>query len=116
MRRYRDDLKEFADLRNAVVHERGGGQPIVEPNDWAVARIRAIAEHLMSPPRVLPQFQTSVVTLTPATIGEAVVIMHERSFSRIPIYEHTQFMGLLTSNTIARWLSASVADDIILAA
>ncbi|NWF79740.1 MAG: CBS domain-containing protein [Chloroflexi bacterium] len=113
VRRYRDDLKEFADLRNAVVHERGGGQPIAEPNDWAVAQLQKITDQLIRPPRVLPHFQVNVISLTPAvSIAEAVVIMHERSFSQIPIYEDDQFVGLLTSNTIARWLGASVADDV----
>jgi hypothetical protein len=37
VRRYRDDLKEYADLRNAIVHERFDGHVIAEPNDRAVA-------------------------------------------------------------------------------
>jgi CBS domain-containing protein len=113
VRRYRDDLKEFADLRNAVVHERGGGQPIADPNDWAVKQLQVIAEQIMRPPRVLPHFQVSVFSLAPsASIGDAVVIMHAHSFSQIPIYDGEQFVGLLTSNTVARWLGASVVEDI----
>jgi hypothetical protein len=42
VRRFKDDLKEFADLRNAIVHERTDGHVLAEPNDKAVNEIAAI--------------------------------------------------------------------------
>jgi hypothetical protein len=37
VRRYRDDLREYGDLRNAIVHERSDGYPIAEPHANVVA-------------------------------------------------------------------------------
>lgn len=114
VRRYRDDLKEYGDLRNAVVHERRGGTPIAEPNDWAVAQLRGIAEQLIRPPKVWPHFQAEVFTLQPTDpIAAAVTVMHEQSFSQIPIYTGQTFVGLLTSNTVTRWLGANVSEDLV---
>jgi len=39
--------------------------------------------------------------------------MFEQSFSQIPICDNKDaFVGLLTTNTVTRWLGASVKDDI----
>ena len=63
VRSYKDDLKEYADLRNAIVHERSGGSIIAEPNDYVVDRIERIATVLEKPPTVIPEFQTKVTTV-----------------------------------------------------
>lgn len=113
VRYYRDDLKEFADLRNAIVHERGDGRVIAEPNAWAVARIERIASSLTDPPKVIPLFQLPVCTLGPLdSLARAVRVMLVESFSQIPIYHGERFRGLLTANTIARWLGTQVDQDI----
>ena len=49
---YAEDLKAFARLRNVIVHERGGGAVLAEPNDWAVQRICHVRDMLIQPPTV----------------------------------------------------------------
>jgi hypothetical protein len=113
IRRFKDDLKEYADLRNAIVHERTDGHVIAEPNDRAVTHIKHIASIVLHPPKVIPSFQTEVHKLsTSEPIEKAVKVMFEKDFSQIPIYDGSRFIGLLTANTVARWLGASVADEI----
>ena len=36
--------------------------------------------------------------------------MHDASFSQVPVYSDNTLMGLLTSETVARWLAAQLAD------
>jgi len=113
VRRSKVDLKEFADLRNAIVHERTDGHVIAEPNDQAVKEIEHIASLLLKPPRVIPRFQTEVFTLSVSDpVAMAVRCVFDRSFSQIPIYDAREFVGLLTTNTVARWLGACVKDDV----
>lgn len=108
-----DDLSEFADLRNAIVHERGNGHVIAEPNDSAVERLESIASILLDPPKIIPSFQREVFILPPeASIAEAVTAMAKNDFSQLPICEGSELAGLLSANTIARWLGACVSDDI----
>jgi CBS domain-containing protein len=112
VRRFDRDLKEFADLRNAIIHESSDGHVIAEPNERAVQDLERIAELILKPPVVIPLFQTEVVTLAPAApIAVAVRTMFERSISQLPITNaanNREFVALLTTNTVARWLGAGL--------
>jgi predicted transcriptional regulator len=112
VRHYEKDLKEYADLRNAIVHERGDGHIIAEPNEIAVSGIKNIALLLTKPPTVIPAFQNHAIVLSASdSIAGAVKMMLECSISQIPIKTEKGFTGLLTTNTIARWLGACVQED-----
>lgn len=103
---YSDDLKEFADLRNAIVHDRIGGEPIAVPHYKTVIRIEKIRDFILAPPTVEPIFFKEVVTCKPDdNVSEVAKIMLKNSFSQIPIYDGEIFKGLLTTETISRWLA-----------
>lgn len=107
------DLKEYTDLRNAIIHERTDGHAIAEPHHCTVEKIEAIANNLIAPPSLIPLFKQSVVKLRmDDSISSAVSCMLENSFSQIPIYEGSDFCALLNANTITRWLGACVETDI----
>ena len=114
IRRSKDDLKEFADLRNAIIHERTDGRVLAEPNDKAVNEIERINSLLLNPPKVIPQFQDKVYSLfVNDPIAKAVEVMLAQSYSQIPIYDSSIFVGLLTANTVTRWLGACVTEEIL---
>ena len=52
IRRFSNDLREFAELRNAIVHERGGGYEIAEPHPETVHRLEEIEQLISQPPVV----------------------------------------------------------------
>ncbi len=105
VRRYSDDLKEFADLRNAIVHERTDGRVLAEPNETAVREIEALQAALENPPRVIPRFARPVVAMSPLDrLASAAYVMLQHDFSQIPIRDDDGFVALLTANDIARWL------------
>lgn len=114
VRQFSIDLKEFADLRNAIVHERTDEHIIAEPNERAVAKIVRLAQILMDPPKVFPLFGVDNLFTLQADlpIANAVTVMEEKSYSQVPIFVRDKFKGLLTSNTVARWLGASVEEEI----
>lgn len=113
VRRFQNDLREFADLRNAIVHERTDGHVIAEPNDRAVRELEGIAALLLKPPRVYPFFHTHVFNCKASdSVAEAVKLMLDRSFSQVPITAQGHMVGLLTANTIARWLGKRVEEEI----
>ncbi len=100
------ELKEYADLRNAIVHERIDGQPIAEPHIKTVERIEKIRDIILEPPRVKDGFLGEVIVCSPDdAIGKAMSHILEKSFSQIPVYEAQNFVGLLTTETVARWLA-----------
>ncbi len=113
VRQYEDDLKEFGDLRNAIVHERSGHRVIAEPNDEAVRTMERIADLLVDPPRVGELFRRRVFHVeSDEPIGRAVKVMLDESYSQIPVYDGDEFVGLLTTNTVGRWLGSCVEDEI----
>jgi predicted transcriptional regulator len=113
VRRFQNDLKEFADLRNAIVHERGDGHVIAEPNDRACDEVEHIAALLTTPPSVYPLFRKHVFACGASdSLGQAVKLMLEKSFSQLPITAHGRTVALLTASTISRWLGACAEDEI----
>jgi CBS domain-containing protein len=105
------DLKEYGDLRNAIVHDGFGGQPIAEPHDETVAKLEAILEKLRDPPKLVPAFNVPVVTCEVAQpVGHAAKAMLDGGFSQLPVYENGTFRELLTAETIARWLGDKLAN------
>jgi CBS domain-containing protein len=114
VRRYKDDLKEFADLRNAIVHERSDGHVIAEPNDRAISSFRKVRAALLDPPRVLPQFSREVYACkADDTIGKVVAAMRQGSFSQVPILGDGKVISLLTSETVVRWLGSEIENELV---
>ncbi len=114
VRRYRDDLKEFADLRNAIVHERTDDHVIAEPNDRAVADFKRICTALLKPATVIPLFQRTVLTRNlQEHVGQAVSDMRAGSFSQLPILSDGKVVALLTSETVVRWLASELCNDLV---
>jgi CBS domain-containing protein len=111
VRRYRIDLKEFADLRNAIVHERIGGEPIAEPHMQTVLTLETILSQVSAPPSLRSRFAKAVVCCSPSDpISTAARKMREGNFSSLPVVKD-RIIALLTGETIARWLSVAMGDD-----
>lgn len=114
IRQYADDLKELAEVRNAIVHDRRDTPMLAEPTDWAVERIEEIQRVLSSPPTIYPKYcSIEVHVLNPSqSLADAVVLMSQNDFSQIPVYDNGKFLGLLTTDSITMWLGRCAADDI----
>jgi predicted transcriptional regulator len=107
----RIQLKEFADLRNFIIHGYRRVQPLASPSTFAVKKLRAIRDDLISPPKLVSLCHQRVRTCAPSDpIGSATRIMHEGSFSQIPVYKESKMVGLLTAETVARWLACRLAN------
>ncbi|HHT36994.1 MAG: CBS domain-containing protein [Candidatus Wallacebacter cryptica] len=100
------ELKEYGDLRNAIVHERIDDQPIAEPHEEVVRRLEAIRDLLRTPPTVGELFLGRVVTCNlDDTLREAVTRMHTHAFSKLPVYQGDRFVGILTAEAVTYWLA-----------
>jgi CBS domain-containing protein len=113
VRRFRVDLLEYAELRNAIVHDGlGDDLPIADPHPETVSRIEHIYDLLSSPPTVIPEFQLGVeVTMPDERIGIPAGRMLAGDFSQLPVVADGKIIGLLTAETIARWLADHLKDE-----
>lgn len=109
------DLKEFAELRNAISHGRytEDMRPIAEPLPETVADIERIRDILRDPPTALGVLgHHEVRTVAPADdIREALRVIRSTTISQLPIYDNGKCTGILTTNTIARWVAADLDDN-----
>lgn len=109
-----NDLKEFAGLRNAISHgEYQDYRPIAEPLPEAVAEIEAIRDQLLHPALAIDVIgHQDVITFSPdEDIHEALHAIRDTGISQFPIYDDKQCRGVLTTNTIARWLADELGED-----
>jgi len=114
VRHLRDDLKEFADLRNAITHERTDGHPIADPTNAAVQQLERIRTLLLSTPTVYPAFKKPVASVdASSSITQALGVMHADRFSQLTVTRQGRFVALLRANTVARWLAARASDQIV---
>lgn len=103
-----DALRTFASLRNAIAHGRYyDGQPIAEPAPKVVDEIEKLLMQLTSPPRVLEVLEPKNVCLVHPEqhIGQALEYVRQFDYSQIPVYGESGYFGILTTNSIARWLA-----------
>lgn len=114
VRSVEDDLLELSELRNAIVHDRGGGYVVAEPHPETVEHLEAIVELVTDPPRIDEVMSRPVTTCGPGEpVAEAAKRMVDGGFSRLPVYaEDGAFLGLLTANAIARWVAARLAGTV----
>jgi predicted transcriptional regulator len=111
VRRYRDDLAEFGELRNAIVHERVSPDYLIAvPLAETVEKIEEIARLLSDPPLVYPEFRREVAVFSPSdSLRKVLEVMHRKGFTQFPVYENGVYRGLLTDGGIARWVAGRVA-------
>lgn len=106
---YKEDIKQYAKLRNAIVHESvSDDKAIAEPHDEVVLNLKEIVEKIENPPKVIPEFQGIIKTVeVGAQISDALDLMYKGNFSQLPVLDNGKFYDLLTTDSIARWIAAN---------
>lgn len=114
VRRHQVALKEYADLRNAITHERTDNHVIAEPNERAITDFLRIRNTLLQPAKLIPRFQRGVKARPSSDpIGHAIQDMQEGSFSQMPIINDDRVTSLLTTETVVRWLASEVKNELV---
>jgi|SRR5690625_547814 len=115
VRKYELDLKQYAELRNAIVHERVEPEYwIADPHDDVVERIERISSQLLNPQLVYPKYKRHVSTFqTTDTLNAVLKVIKKHRYTQFPVYEKEQFVGLLTGNGIVRWISEQAGGNML---
>ena len=103
-----ETLKEYSDLRNAIVHQRSRTEEIIaQPVDSAVENIERIAELLDADENILTFATTPVTTADETTtVSEAYALLHDVGGDKLPVYISGEFAGIVTMSQIAGWCVA----------
>ena len=96
---YRLDLIEYAQLRNAITHNRSeNNEVIAEPHLEVVEKIERIAKELSHPQCIVDLNLGPVFTSHPKESALTLSkIQEEKNYSIVPIYEEGRYIGLVHS-------------------
>lgn len=110
---YSDDLLEYAELRNAIVHNKVNITfSIAEPHDSVVEQIEWIEKELLEPRKVAPQYIKKVISFEQSEpLSHLLAMVHEKNITKFPIYHNGEFKGLVSQRAIASWLAESMYSE-----
>lgn len=115
LRQYHNELLDYANLRNVIVHERiDPNMAIAEPHIKIVEKIKKIEGDLINPRTVYQDFQCEVYSFDQKDkLSELLKGIREKQFTQFPIFSNTDFVGLISENGITHWLAQNVDEDLI---
>ena len=102
---HEEELREFNELRNAIVHLRDSRNEIIaQPTDQAVQDIERLAKLLTGDDTLLQYASKPVKTVSlQDTIPSAYTLMKKLGSSKVPVYENGIYRGLLQMEDICAW-------------
>lgn len=105
LRQYAAQLKDYAMLRNAIVHhEAYPDEVIAEPNARALAEFEAAVEAVVRPERLIPRFARKLRIFAPAEpLVAALEYMREHEYAQVVVASEAG-LRLLTVEGVARWV------------
>lgn len=107
IRKYEEDLRSYAELRNAIVHNRTSLEYVIaEPHIEVVEKIEKIDKKLAQPQFVGQLFKKRVHTFQlNDSLKDILDVIKRKKFSQFPVYEGKEFKGLVTTIGITNWLA-----------
>lgn len=113
VRKYEDDLRSYADLRNAIVHHRTSMEYVIaEPHEDVVERIEYMDATLAKPTLVGQMFRKKVLVFQESdSLKHVLKVIRQRKFTQFPVYHKDQFKGLVTTVGITNWLASVMGGD-----
>lgn len=109
--RYKEDLHQMSQLRNAIVHERREPDFVIaEPHDSIVELILEVERELLHPRQVIPLFRKLVTTFdADDALVKVLGEIRDKSYSQFPVYNADgSWRGLLTKKGVTSWLAEVV--------
>jgi hypothetical protein len=111
----KDDLLEYGELRNAIVHDRGRHAVLLaDPREEIVKRLEKIWSQLSRPKmlRSLPLPVPLRIFQASELLPDALSYMRANDFSQI-VALHAEMHVILSAEGITHWLEAKSKEDII---
>jgi CBS domain-containing protein len=106
VKRYKNDLWEFAELRNAIVHSRNNDEVIAYPTEKTVKTIEDIRDRFLKPDIIKKLFGKHVITISlNEKLSVALEIFQRYDISQIPLINEKEVVEVINGNTVVRWLA-----------
>jgi len=104
VKEYANDLMEFAELRNAIVHAKNE-KIIAEVFKSTIRDLKKIYQQIKNPPLSCEIASKPVYTCQiKDSLLEQIKIMREKTYTHVPVYKNTDFRGVLSESALFSWL------------
>lgn len=110
IKHFQDDLIEYAQLRNAIVHDRVEETEIIaEPHDRVVENIQTIASLLNEPPTLKKfRFKELLTCELDDLFADVLNKMSQKGYSQVPVLKNGQITNLLSASMIVHYIYQSI--------
>ena len=115
VRKYEADLRSYAELRNAIVHNQITPEFIIaEPHIKTVELIEKIDSLLTNPKTVGEIFHKKAITVqsTDSLLKVLEEVRHYK-YTQYPVYDDQRFKGLITMTGITYWLARAFREGVM---
>ena len=104
-------LEHLVDLRNMVQHHAVmDGVPIANPRTDTVTALEEIAAQVERHPPIGDFAHSPKVLTATESLKSAAEKVVKDSLSQLPVYNGSEYVGLFTTNAMARWLGSNISD------
>ncbi len=111
VRKYQDDLTDFAQLRNAIVHKSNTDMVIAEPHLSVVETIEHICELVSRPPVAIGTVANQAVILRgDTTLKSAIKVMAGGGYSNMPVIDGGKITGVLNNKIVVEAINKNIDD------
>ena len=114
VRKFEDELIDYARLRNAIVHKGNNNHIIAEPHVKVVEKMEHIANLIATPPRAYDKIATHEVLCVDhnLSLSEAMQLMSRSDYSNLPVYHGNELLGVLNGQRLVNVLGRKLEDGI----
>lgn len=111
VRKYENDLVDFARLRNAIVHQSTDGRIIAVPCDEVVEEMRLIERLLCVPPTIGDTLaEKKIVSIEDSiSLKQTILLISRTGYSNLPVYRGSRMVGIINNRRIIQKLGAVLA-------
>ena len=103
-------LKQFAKLRNAIVHDSDfPPQIIAMPSQEALSKFIRVAQEVLTPEPLIPKFEAQVICFSLNDFLTTVLeFMKKNDYSQIIVRDDDRKLGMITTESITKWLADNI--------
>ncbi len=111
VRKYENELIDYARLRNAIVHQSTDGSIIAVPCDEVVEKISQIERLLCTPPTIGSAMREKKIVSVDDEISvkQVILLISRTGFSNLPVYHRGRMIGIVNNRRIIRELGGVLA-------
>ena len=110
IRKYENELTDYARLRNAIVHQSTDGAIIAVPCDEVVQEMQLIERLICTPPTIGETLQEKRIVSIEAELSlrQTVLLIAKTGYSNLPVYRGKRMIGIVNNRRIIRELGEAI--------